>query len=219
MSRKRAGPRRPAARPKGTRAARRTRWVTVTAAVVAIAIAAWLWTHRGHARSSVPADPISVMDPYAALMTGSRLGPQGRHQECIPYYRRAVAGLPASWEARVGLSSALFNSALEGRPHLGFKEYSMRSTFERVRNAQEAIGAMAAAVPHARTPRARALTIYQQAVQFRTWGFALEALERARAARQADPTWASPDSMISELETDFAGSSRDSKSGRRTPPR
>lgn len=179
----------------------RTGRVALGLAVLAGVVALSWFALRG--RPAPPRDPIADMPAGAAFQMGARLASEGRHVESSAYFRRAADAAP-SWESRFNLASSLRNAALEVRVRAGREQPVMRSSAERVRAVGEATRESARAMELARDAHSRALTLYSEAQNQWTWGFAGDALELARAARALDPAWGPPARLEAQAAREIA---------------
>jgi Tfp pilus assembly protein PilF len=122
-----------------------------------------------------------------AVLTGLRLGRQGRHQAAVPYFRRAVTLDPDSWTVRENYASTLYNGALETRTHLGKDEPATRSSVERMTMIGQSLSQTDEALRLAPEPTDQAMVLFQRAQAFHTFGFALDALVEFRNAAGLHP--------------------------------
>lgn len=152
-------------------------------------VATWLsWRFLAARRAPVdPADPIEQMTLKEAVMTGLRLGGEGRHQAAVPYFRRAVTLAPDSWTTRENYASTLYNGALETRTHLGKDEPATRSSVERMTMIGQSLSQTDEALRLASEPADQAVVLFQRAQAFHTFGFALDALVEFRKAAGFQP--------------------------------
>jgi hypothetical protein len=199
---RRADPARPARPAAGVPRPSRTLRIAGIA-VVLLAAALLLWRGPLSRRPAAGADGPGRQDPRAAFAAGARLAGAGRHVESVPFFRRAAEGRE-TWESRFNLASALGNAALEVRLRSGREQPVMRSSLERVRAVDESQAEGARALELAPDAHARALTLFTRAQQYWAWGFPIDALELARAAREADPSWDAPARFVQRAERDLA---------------
>lgn len=199
--RSRPRPERREARPRAAAApSAALRPVVLAAALAVLATLAW-WLLRPHGAS--PEDPLATLDAPAAFAEGARLGAAGRHVESVPYFRRAAA-VGGTWESHFNLASALGNAALQVRTRAGREEPAMRSSAERMAMVFEAYRESERALALAREPRQKAMTLFATAQREWTWGLVRDAVEHARAAREADPAWDVPARFLAQAERDLA---------------
>lgn len=208
MSRKRASrsretPQKP--RERRPRAAARgrgaTRGIAVATIVVVAAAAAWIAFGR-RVPGTAPAagtDPAAHLEPRVALEAGIRLGAAGQSARSVPYFRRAVAGLPGYWQARYDLSSALANAAVESHVRLGRLDPALRSSAERIGAIVESEREMDAALAHANGPHDRAVLLVARSQTYLAWGMPVDALSLLQKAQAADPAWEEPARLAGQV--------------------
>jgi hypothetical protein len=195
-------PRAPGARSTTPRG-RTARVSAALALAVLVAAAAWFATGRRlpwAGGSRAPADPLAALEPRLALETGLRLGGQGQGARSVPYFRRAVAGLPGFWEARYDLSSALANAAVESHRRLGRLDPVLRSSVERIGAIVESEHELVIALGMVNRPHNRAVLLFSRAQTYLAWGMPVDALALLREAQRADPAWRDPAEMALRIE-------------------
>lgn len=192
----------PAARngPPRARTARVTAALALAVLVAAVAGFAILRRLPWAGGSPAPADPLASLEPRLALETGLRLGGQGQGARSVPYFRRAVAGLPGFWEARYDLSSALANAAVESHRRLGRLDPVLRSSVERIGAIVESEHELAIAIDMVNRPHNRAVLLLSRAQTYLAWGMPVDALALLREAQRADPAWPEPAAMALRIE-------------------
>jgi len=132
--------------------------------------------------------------------TALRHGNAGRHGEALRYYRRAARLASGAWAVHQNLASALQNSAVESRSHLGMAEPALRSSFERQAALHEAFHELERSEALAPDLRSRAHTIRDRARTLSSWGLSLDALNEA--ARAAELTNAVGDSLVRRIHAE-----------------
>jgi hypothetical protein len=180
---------------------------TIVALVILAAAALW-FARSGRppwgAKAPGAADTLATLDPRAALAAGMRLGEQGQNARSVPYFRRAVAGLPGFWEARYDLSTALANAAVESRRRLGRMDPALRSSAERIGAVVESERELSVALEQASRPHNRAVLLMARAQTYLAWGMPVDALALLRQAHDADPAWEQPAVMAQQIEQGLA---------------
>jgi len=182
-------------RPGGMRGRPGYRISMVTAvAIAAVAITAGAWLAlrpRGAPRlpgTAASAHPAHALTPQAAYQTAVRLGQSGRHEESLPYYRRALTGSPPNpWLVHYNYAGCLYNIGLEVRERCGVAMPVTRSSIERVALMREALAAWDVAERLATTARDRATVLQTRAERLQIWGFPWEGFVLLRQAQWTDP--------------------------------
>lgn len=193
---------RPADGPGTRRAARRRRthraWplaLPLALVVVVAAVAAVLWWLVRPQPSSRPpttlgADPAAGMDPHAARDRAKELMRAHLPTASLPYFRRALAGLPAVPPAfRLDYSSALVNASTESRTHLGLPGPAARSSWDRVALARESLRQIEIVEGQSLPPQRARVMVLGRGQRLQTWGLPWDALAAYGAAMALDPAW------------------------------
>src|SRR5262249_49533003 len=204
MSRRR---KRPSAPARETRRAPRRRarpwWLFPLVAVLLVGIFFLrVWPRRRPVDAARhPSERLSAEEAYKTALA---MGQEGHHLEALPYFSSAVRQAPDSWTARQSYASALYNSALETRLHLGKAEPITRSSGERITLVRASMLQSHAADSMAVSPSDHAVIAFQRAQLFTTFGLVDNALEGFRRASVIDPTNQSGIQAIKTLERRMA---------------
>ena len=194
MTRRKRGDRGPVA--PAQRSARRgappARPILVAAAVVALAVAAWLFLREPHPRTPAP-DPAHALSEQDAYREAVRLANQDRRTESLPYFRRALEGPGGEfWEVRYNYGLTLASNAIQYVPRVGEPRLAVRSSVTRVRLVQAAMTELDRASRLAPNPKARAQVLARFANTVAVWGFPWETLDLMRRTEYADTTDPAP---------------------------
>ncbi len=135
-----------------------------------------------------------------AFRRGVELAKLGRNLDAVPYFRRALAFSGDDYAIESNLASVLNNGAQETRRHLGRDDPAVRSTFERVLMLRESFDRDVAAERLATNATQRALVMAQEAQTFAAWGLPRDALARARAALDLDPSQPLARAYVAEIQ-------------------
>lgn len=168
------------------RSSRRRGWLLLVLAGFAIAIVTLLVTRR---RAPAPiADFAIPLDPQLAFARAESLVTVGRFAEAVPFYRQATHGAGAQiWIPHAGLAMALRNSSVR-RSRFGVDIPLLRSSYERVSAAREALDEVriAARLAHEAVEQSAIAKIEGQFLE--DWGLAREALAVYQRAQSLDST-------------------------------
>jgi len=164
----------------------------VIAAIVVISLVAWLALRPRPAPPGAGGDATTgeaaALSPEAAYETALRHSRAGRHEESLPFYRRALTGSPENpWVVHYNFGGALYNVGLEVRQRHGVAVPVVRSSIERVALMREALVELDIAERLAITPRDRATVIRARGERFQIWGFPWEGFVLLRQAQWTDP--------------------------------
>lgn len=189
---------RPRGRPRSPRLAR---WLVLGAAA-SVAIALW-WAAHPHTvqtRRSEAADSLAGLDPRQAYVDALRLTQNGRAPESLPYFRRALEGIPGEHvETHLDYSDALHAAARTRRKRGAFLEQSaVRSSVERVEMMKESFRQLDLAETMISAPEDRAFINAARAYRYWEWGFPLEAQDYLRRATALAPNLPAADSLLQE---------------------
>jgi tetratricopeptide (TPR) repeat protein len=141
--------------------------------------------HRPVEAERHPAGSLSAEEAYKTALT---LGGDGHHLEALPYFASAVRQAPDSWTARQSYASALHNSALETRLHLGKAEPITRSSVERITMVNASMRESRIADSLAQRPADHAMIAFQRGQLLHTFGLVENALVEFRRAAALDPS-------------------------------
>jgi tetratricopeptide (TPR) repeat protein len=144
-----------------------------------------------------PAERLNAEEAYKTAIT---LGRDGHHLEALPFFESAVRQAPGSWTAHQSYASALYNSALETRLHLGKAEPITRSSVERITLVRSSMVQSGAADSMTAGARDRAFIAFQRGQMFVTFGLVDNAVDEFRRAIVMDPTNQSGIKAIHSLE-------------------
>jgi tetratricopeptide (TPR) repeat protein len=164
----------------------------VVAVAVAASLVAWLALRpqrgsRFPEQATAP-DHAATLTAQAAYDTAVRLSEIGRHEESLPYYRRAVTGTPENpWVVHFNYSNQLYNMGFQLRRRHGVSVPVVRSSIERVALMREALAELDIAERLTTTARDRAMVLRARAERFQVWGFPWEGFVQLREAQWADP--------------------------------
>jgi tetratricopeptide (TPR) repeat protein len=132
-----------------------------------------------------PAVDLSAEEAYKTALT---LGGEGHHLEALPYFASAVRQAPDSWTARQSYASALHNSTLETRLHLGKAEPATRSSVERIAMVNTSMRESRIADSLAQQPADHAVIAFQRGQALHTFGLVEDAIVEFRRAAALDPS-------------------------------
>ena len=188
MSGRKTRARRPA---RGARQARggrpRSWWLLPLVGLVLLGyVSLRVWPKRRPVEAGQhPAVRLSAEEAYKTALT---LGGQGHHLEALPYYASAVRQAPDSWNARQSYASALHNSAIETRLHLGYVEPVTRSSVERIAMVTAAMRESRIADSLAQQPADHAVIAFQRGQALHSFGLVDDALVEFRRAEALYPS-------------------------------
>jgi tetratricopeptide (TPR) repeat protein len=188
MSGRKTRARRPA---RGARQARGRRarpwWLLPLVGLVLLGfLSLRVWPKRRPVEAGLhPAVRLSAEEAYK---TGLTLGGEGHHLEALPYYASAVRQAPDSWTVRQSYSSALHNSALETRLHLGKAEPVTRSSVERIAMVNVSMRESRIADSLAQQPADHAVIAFQRGQALHSFGLVDDALVEFRRAEALYPS-------------------------------
>jgi len=158
----------------------------IVLAVAAIATIALLTIRR---RTPAPLENAEVMlDPQTAFARAESLVTIGRFAEAVPFYRQATHGAGAQiWIPHAGLAMALRNSSVR-RSRFGVDIPLLRSSYERVAAAREALdeARIAARLTGGAVESSAIAKIEGQFLE--DWGLVREALAVYQRAQSLDST-------------------------------
>ena len=200
MTRRRKRPSPPARGPRRAAGGRPQPWWLVPLVGLLLVSVFFLrvWPrHRPVEATRSLAERLSADEAYKTAIT---LGRDGHHLEALPYFASAVRQAPDSWTARQSYASALYNSALETRLHLGKAEPITRSSVERITLVRSSMVQSGAADSMVAGARDRAFIAFQRGQMFVTFGLVDNAVEEFRRAIVMDPNNASGIKAIHSLE-------------------
>jgi len=161
-----------------------------------------VWPRRRPVETAFrPSERLSAEEAYKTALA---MGQDGHHLEALPYFASAVRQSPDSWTARQSYASALYNSALQTRLHLGKAEPITRSSFERITLLQASLVESRSADSIAESPHDHALIAFQRAQMFNTFGLVDNAIDGLRRANVIDPTNTSGIRALQALERRMA---------------
>ena len=204
MTRRRKRPSPPARGPRRAAGGRPQPWWLVPLVGLLLVSVFFLrvWPrHRPVEATRSLAERLSADEAYKTAIT---LGRDGHHLEALPYFASAVRQAPDSWTARQSYASALYNSALETRLHVGKAEPITRSSVERITLVRASMVESRAADSIAESPHDHALIALQSAQVLNTFGLVDNALDGFRRASVIDPTNQSGILAIHALERRLA---------------
>ena len=166
--------------------------IGLAAAFVALAIAA-VWLIRARHRAPETHDlellRIAHLSQEAAYDSGLKLGRAGRHEESLPYYRRALAGgSEPTWAAHFNYAVSLYNVGFEVREVHGVAMPATRSSIERVALMRAALAQLDTAEMLATSPGDKATVLKGRGERFEIWGLPWDAFMQLRKAEWADPS-------------------------------
>jgi hypothetical protein len=129
----------------------------------------------------------STLDPGAAFRTAESLVTIGRFVEAVPFYRRSTEdGGARIWIYHAGLAWVLRNCSIR-RVRSDFEAPALRSSYERVSAAREALVEIHTAAGLGRPYEQSAIAQIEGEI-LEDWGLPLEALTVYRKAQTLDTT-------------------------------
>jgi len=131
---------------------------------------------------------LPALDPGAAFRTAESLVTIGRFVEAVPFYRRATEGEGAhNWIPHAGLAMVLRNCSMR-RMRFDQEVSLLRSSYERVSAAHEALSEVHTAARLARRPHEQSAIALIEGQILEDWGLSREALAVYRSAQTLDTT-------------------------------
>jgi hypothetical protein len=176
----------------GPRRVRRLAWALPPLLVAGALLwgPAWRLATRPGAPPPNPTEPaaLAAMSGEEALRTAMTLVGAGREAESPPYFRRALRDARLDvWQVRHDYAVGLYNTTMRIESRNGVPCQSVRSSWERIALAREAIRQLARAEDLAPTPRERAIVRASYAQLVTVWGMPWDAFMAFRQAHALDP--------------------------------
>jgi tetratricopeptide (TPR) repeat protein len=137
-----------------------------------------------------PAGRVDLLAPPDAFRAAESLMALGQFAEAVPFYRHAIQGEGAGvWIPHAGLAMALRNCSVR-RTRFDVDVPILRSSYERVSAAREALAEATTAARLAGRPEQQAAIAQIEGQLLEDWGFIREALAVYRRAQAFDTTGA-----------------------------
>ena len=159
----------------------------IAAALFAVELAWWA-LHRLPPASG-GSSPAASLPPEQAYQRAMALHRAGEFRAALPFYRRAIDGLPeARYEVHFAHAATLHTLIIAHRTTHGTQVPLTRSSDEEATLAHEAMAEYQVAARLATRPEDRARILLHAGDLYRVWGLAWEAFAAYREGQALDPT-------------------------------